>query len=268
MKTTKVKSISYYLLVLLLIGTCINSNAQNSKQSPVFVLVHGAWHGGWCWQKVSEKLRDEGDLVYTPTLSGLGEHKNTLNSKVDLDTHIADIVNFIVMEDLHHVILVGHSYAGAVIAGVADRIPERLEKLVYLDALLTENGQSVFNISSKITQDDYTKSALKLDNGMSIPFPSSAWFGVTDSTAIKWTNERLTSQPYKTFTQPLVLKHSYGNHLPLIYIACRNPELAILEQFAKKTRESKAWKYYELNTGHDAMISAPTELATLLSSFK
>lgn len=268
MKTKIVTSISFYLLIVFLIGNTISANAQNKSDQPVFVLVHGAWHGGWAWKKVSEKLRAEGDLVYTPTLSGLGEHKNMLNKDVDLNTHISDIVNLIIMEDLHHVILVGHSYAGAVIAGVADRIPERLAKLVYLDALLVDNGQSALSLNPKESQDLFTKTAMEFDQGLSIPSPSSSWFGITDSVAIKWTDDRLTSQPLKTFTQPLALKNPYGNHLPLIYIACRNPELAVLEQFADKAKKSKAWKYYELNTGHDAMISKPIELATLLSTFK
>lgn len=268
MKTILIKSISFYLTVLFLMSNSFISHAQNNRRQPTFVLVHGAWHGGWCWQKVSEKLRAEGNLVYTPTMSGLGEHKNTLNSNIDLDTHITDIVNLIVMEDLHHVILVGHSYGGAVIAGVADRIPERLEKLVFLDALLVENGQSAFSVNPYESQEIFKKSALDFDNGLSIPSPSSEWFGLKDSSAVKWTNDRLTNHPYKTFTQPLTLKHPYGNNLPLIYIACTNPELPVLEQFAEKTKNSKAWKYHELKTGHDAMISMPSELAALLLSFK
>lgn len=263
-----VKSISYYFVVLLLMGINFSANAQNKQEKPVFVLVHGAWHGGWCWQKVSEKLRTEGDMVYTPTSSGQGEHKNTLNKDIDLNTHIEDIVNLIVMEDLHHVILVGHSYAGAVIAGVADRIPERLAKLVYLDALIVENGQSLFDVSPKDSRDHFTMTAMDFDKGLSIPSPPSTWFGVTDSVDIHWTNNRLTSQPYKTFTQSLVLKNPYGNNIPLIYIACTKPELTVLEQFAAKAKNDKAWKYYELKTGHDAMISMPAKLAALLSSFK
>ena len=267
MKNNIVRSISFYLLIVLMTSNIFSSTAQDKSQQPVFVLVHGAWHGGWCWQKVSEKLRTEGSLVYTPTLSGMGEHKNTLSKAVDLNTHITDIVNLIVMEDLHHVVLVGHSYAGAVIAGVADRVPERLEKLVYLDALLVKNGQSALSVNPKESQDFFTKSAMDFDQGLSIPAPSSAWFGVTDSTAIKWTNERLTNHPFKTFTQPLLLKHPYGNHLPLIFIACTNPQLGAIDPFVRETKNSNEWKYYELKTGHDAMISMPNELATLLSSF-
>ncbi|MFT4033451.1 MAG: alpha/beta hydrolase, partial [Siphonobacter sp.] len=123
------------LITLFLAGTNIVF-ARNKTDKPVFVLVHGAWHGGWCWQDVSQNLREKKYLVYTPTLSGLGEHKNTTNDNINLQTHITDIINLIEMDDLRNVILVGHSYAGTVIAGVADSIPERLSKLVYLDAMI------------------------------------------------------------------------------------------------------------------------------------
>jgi pimeloyl-ACP methyl ester carboxylesterase len=251
-----IKSVFFSLLLLI----AVNVNAQS-----VFVLVHGAWHGGWCWQKVSTKLRAAGNVVYTPTLSGLGEHKNTLNKDVDLNTHITDIVNLIEMEDLHNVVLVGHSYAGAVIAGVADRIPERLSKLIFLDALLMENGQSTISVQPKEMGERVAKSA-EQDHGLSIPAWSPETFGVTNPEDIKWTKERLTAQPYRAFTQPLVLKHPYGNNIPMSYIACLKPQMPVLKVFADKAQNSKDWKYYTLNTGHDAMITMPDELTTLLES--
>ena len=266
MKTKIAKSVSFYLMILGLILTSFNLNAQNKPR--VFVLVHGAWHGGWSWEKVKGKLSEEGNQVYTPTLSGMGENRDKLNSTIDLNTHIEDIVNLIVKENLHHVVLVGHSYAGLVISGVADKIPERLEKLIYLDALLAENGESAFSVNPKESQDLFKKTALDYDKGLSIPAPSSTWFGVTDSTAVKWTNDHLTSQPFKTFSQPLNLKNSYGNKLPMTYIACISPQLPVLVQFSEKIKKNKNWKYYELQTGHDAMITMPTELARLLLSIK
>ncbi len=269
MTTKNFKSTSFYLMILFLVLSSINLSAQNkSQQQSVFVLVHGAWHGGWCWDKVKEKLSAQGNDVYTPTLSGMAEKKDQLDGTIDLNTHIQDIIDLIVKEDLHHVILVGHSYAGLVISGVADKIPERLDKLIYLDALLAENGQSAFSVNPKESQEVFLKTAMDHDKGLSIPPPSSTWFGVSDSAAIKWTDERLTSQPYKTFSQPLVLKHPYGNHLPLTYIACTNPELPVLIKFAEKAKNNEAWKYFELKTGHDAMVTIPVELAELLYSLK
>lgn len=268
MKTSIIKSVILSIVGFLWMFVPVNVQAQRKVQKPVYVLVHGAWHGGWCWQQVSEKLRKQGALVYTPTLSGLAERKNELDSTVNLSTHIHDIIDLITKEDLHNVILVGHSYGGEVIAGVADSIPGRLKKLVYLDALLVENGQSTLSVNTKENMELFSKTAMEFDKGLSIPSPSSTWFGVKDSIAIKWADARLTNQPFRTFTQPVSLKHVYGNNLPQIYIACRNPELAVLEQFATKAKNDKTWKYYELNTGHDAMITMPVELTALLSSFK
>jgi len=265
MKIINAKSF-YFLLVLLFFVS--GANARSTGKPPVFVLVHGAFHGGWCWQKVSKQLRANGDVVYTPTLSGLGEHKNTLNSTIDLNTHIMDIVNLILSEDLHNVILVGHSYAGAVIAGVADRIPERLSKLVFLDAMLMKNGQSALDVSPKDIRGNFINSAMQFDKGLSLPFMSAEIFGVTDLDDAKWVNERLTNQPFRTFTQPLVLKHPYGNQLPLTYIACTNPELRAIQLFADEAKASKDWKYLELKTGHDAMITVPAELAKMLESLE
>jgi pimeloyl-ACP methyl ester carboxylesterase len=244
-----------------------NSYAQlQQAKPPVYVLVHGAWHGGWCWQRVSSILRAGGAIVYTPTLSGLGEHKNILSPAVNLETHISDVVNLIEMEDLHNVILVGHSYAGTVIAGVADRIPERLSKLVYLDAILVENGQSALSIQPPAVEETMRKAAAK-DGGLSIPAWPAAIFGVKDTADARWVDARLTGHPFRTFSQPLTLHHPYGNHLPLIYIACTADVLPAIVPFAEKTRKSKDWKYYELATGHDAMMTAPQQTAGLLASF-
>lgn len=267
MKVYIISKNSFYILLLFLMPF-IAVHAQTGQKQPVFVLVHGAFHGGWCWQRVSKELRAKGDMVYTPTLSGLAEHKNTLNDQIDLNTHISDIVNFITAEDLHNVILVGHSYAGAVIAGVADKIPERLFKLVFLDAMIMENGQSALDVSPEDIRQYFVKATTDFDKGLSIPFFTSDFFGVTDTADIKWVNNRLTNQPFKTFFQPLVLKHPYGNHLPLTYIACTQPELRAIKPFADRTKNSKKWTYLELKTGHDAMITMPVELSNMLQSLK
>jgi hypothetical protein len=256
MNTHIIKKKSFYFLLLLIISFT-GLEAQSIQKPPVFVLVHGAFHGGWCWQKVSKELRAKGDLVYTPTLSGLAERKHTLNDQIDLNTHITDIVNFIIAEDLHEVILVGHSYGGGVIAGVADRIPERLSKLVFLDAMLMESGQSALDVSPEDIKKYFIKAATENDKGLSIPFFTGDFFGITNALDIKWVNDRLSNQPFKTFSQPLLLKHPFGNHKSLTYIACTKPGLPAILPFAEKTKKSTSWKYLELKTGHDAMITMP-----------
>lgn len=263
MKTIGLKS--FYLLVFL-ISVISNTYAQQSNRTNTYVLVHGAFHGGWCWQMVSKELRSKGNYVYTPTLSGQGERKNTLDTNINLETHIQDVVNTIVMEDLHEVILVGHSYAGEVIAGVADRIPERLSKLVFLDALIVDNGQSANDLNPAEVVESFKTAAVKNDNGLSIPILSSEFFGVTDPATIKWADAKLTNQPYRTFSQKLALKNQYGNKVPITYIACTGPELGAIQRSVDIAKAKKGWKYVELHTGHDAMLTQPINLARLLSN--
>ena len=144
-----------------------------------FVLVHGAWHGGWCWKKVTPLLRAAGHEVYTPTLTGLGERAHLLTREVDLDTHIRDIINVLEYEELRDVILVGHSYAGMVIAGVADRVPARLAHLVYLDAFVPRDGQASLSLSPPELEAHLRAQALAEGDGWRVPAPPAAWYGVT-----------------------------------------------------------------------------------------
>jgi pimeloyl-ACP methyl ester carboxylesterase len=261
MKTVRLKL--FYLLVFLS-SMAINTYAQQDNKANTYVLIHGAFHGGWCWQMVAKELRSKGNSVYTPTLSGQGERKNTLDTNINLETHIQDVVNTIVMEDLHNVILVGHSYAGAVIAGVADRIPGRLSKLVFLDALIVENGQSANDLNPADVVEGFKTASIKNDNGLSIPILSSKFFGVTDSATINWADLKLTNQPYRTFSQKLVLRNPYGNNVPITYIACTGPELRAIQRSVDIAKNKKGWKYLELNSGHDAMLIKPVRLAELL----
>src|SRR5262249_12496191 len=166
--------------------------------SKTFVLVHGAWHGGWCWNKVASILREQGHSVFTPTQTGLGERSHLLSKSIDLDVFITDIANVLKWEDLNDVILVGHSFGGNAIPGVADRMRERVRRLVYLDAVILENGQSVFSQLPKDVVEARTKAAEQTSGGLSIPAPSPSAFGITDSapTQVLWSP--LTPQPFPT----------------------------------------------------------------------
>ena len=254
--------VKYFLVTFIVVMTGI-ARAQHQPGKPVFVLVHGAWHGGWCWQEVSQQLREKGFRVYTPTLSGLGEHKNVINENINLQTHITDIINFIEMEDLHNVVLVGHSYAGTVIAGVADSIPGRLNKLVFLDAMIVHNGESPISTQFKEVQAAMGEFVAKKQN--IAPIIPAEEFGVTEKAKAKWVNERLTPQPFNTFAQRLTLKHTYGNNVPLVYISCTDKQLPIIKKMSKEAQNSSLWTYLELNTGHDAMVTVPVELSGLFT---
>ena len=226
-----------------------------------FVLVHGAWHGGWCWKKLTPLLRAAGHEVFAPTLTGLGERAHLLNPQVGLDTHIDDMVALLAYEDLHNVILVGHSYAGMVIAGVAERAAERLAHLVYLDAFVPQDGQSLFD-----TIPDRGAAMRQIaetaGEGWHIPL-GQATFGVTDKADIAWMATRITTHPLRTFEEPVHLTNLAASELPRSYILCRQAEPSLFGPFAEQAQRN-GWHVHELPTGHDAMISAPAALATIL----
>lgn len=235
--------------------------------SRTFVLVHGAWHGGWCWQRVASRLRAAGHVVYTPTLTGLADRRHLLSPQVNLDTHIQDITQLIDAEELTQVVLVGHSYAGIIISGVADRLPKPLSHLVYLDALLLENGRSIFSSFSKDVVAQRLQAIRETGAGVGAvaAFPPSA-FGVHDAADAAWVARRLTPQPVGTYLQPLILEAPLGNGVPKTYIDCTREPMANLAAGKARVRQDSSWTLRSLDTGHDAMVTAPAELARMLAS--
>jgi pimeloyl-ACP methyl ester carboxylesterase len=223
-----------------------------------YVLVHGGWHGGWCWKKVTPLLRAAGHEVYTPTLTGVGERSHLLSDAVDQEMHLRDIINVLEYEDLREVILVGHSYGGMVITGVVDRVPERIAHLVYLDAFVLEDGQSIW-------RDGFGREPSN-DLQPSEP-PAIAVFGVTDPEDVAWAAPRLTPGPGRPGKQPLRLGDpEIVRKTPRTFIECTEFDhpLNVVRQYAERVRSDPGWRYRALATGHDAMITAPGELADLL----
>lgn len=155
-----------------------------NRDHSVYVLVHGAWHGGWCWKKVKAILEDKGQSVFTPTLTGLGERSHLLTPQVGLSTHIEDIVSMLEYEDLYNVVLIGHSYAGMVISGVAEKVANRLSHLVYFDAYLPENKKS---INDYLKVPSLAEIVAKKGDGWKIPLLGKIEdLGVTDKEDIEW----------------------------------------------------------------------------------
>ena len=225
-----------------------------------FVLVHGAWHGGWCWKKVTPLLRAAGHDVYTPTLTGLGERAHLLSPAVDLEMHIRDVLGVLEYEDLRQVVLVGHSYGGMVITGVADRASERLAHLVYLDTWVPGDGSSAFTLLPAERAKGLDDRARSEGDGWRIPPAPLQRFGVTADEDLKWAMPRVVPQPIKTFSQPLRLKNPSVS-LPRTYIWCAQYDG--FRAFAERVRSDPNWVYCELATGHDAMITMPRELTEL-----
>lgn len=227
-----------------------------------FVLVHGAFHGGWCWQRLTPYLQAAGHVVYTPTLTGLGERSHLLSPTINLTCHIQDVINLILYEDLDDVILVGHSYAGMVISGVADQCAARIARLVYLDAFVPENGETALD-------QWLDRSWLKIPNmpsspeGWYIPTPSPEAMGVTDAEDAAWLAARMVPHPVKTQTEKLLLVNQAAEGIPRTYILCsvNSPEMG---KAVDRIKNHPLGQILTLETGHDAMITAPKEVAALL----
>lgn len=220
-----------------------------------FVLVHGATAGGWIWRTVPSLLREAGQDVYTPTLTGLGERRHLFYPDLSLETHILDIFNVLLFEDLNHVILVGHSYGGAVITGVAQRSSERLSHLVYLDAFVPQDGEAVKDLYDPPVVN--TLAEHYLDGGK----------GRSEDPAVA-EETRFTVHPLKTFAEPLQLKSKTATALPRTYIFCtEKQEMGLRAQgIIRSAARAKAagWGYHELTTGHHPMWTMPRELTDIL----
>jgi pimeloyl-ACP methyl ester carboxylesterase len=229
-----------------------------------YVLLHGAFHGGWCWEQVAEKLRQSGHRVYRPTLTGAGERAHLLNDTVSLEVWRTDILNVLRYEELSGVILVGHSFGGLTISMVADRVKDRIRHLVYLDALMVERGQSAFDERPGIEAAAATALAIESSGGLSLPPPSPTAFGVTDPATVERMTRLLTPQPLAVYLNKLELDNELGNGLPTTYIACTNPPLAGVVPSHEVAR-ALGWPVKTISTGHDAMITAPAELAAMLA---
>ena len=230
--------------------------APTATTSATFVLVHGAWHGGWCWTRLSPLLRADGHTVFTPTLTGLGERSHLLTQDVGLDTHITDIVQVLEFEDLENVVLVGHSYGGMVITGVADKASDRISQLVYLDAMLPENGKATTDYSQR-------KFAPITDDSWHDPAGEPQEYGVTDEHDSAWVKKRLTDMPRKCMTQPLKLIDDKSGRLKGAYILCSTRPFA--KEAAQRAKQ-RGYRYRELlSAGHDVMVTQPRELTKILN---
>lgn len=224
-----------------------------------FVLLHGAWHGGWCWQFVAEALRTRGHRVTTPTQTGLGERRHLISADLTLETFIQDLVNHILAEDLTSITLVGHSFGGNAVSGAAERIPERLRDLVYLDCTVLAGGERAADIIDPKKFGD----RIAASDGVGIPPPGPEAFGVLDAAKAAWLQQRLTPHPLGTMTSKLPIHGLPGNGLPARYIACTRPVYHPPERVFDWA-DRCGWPIEEIETGHDAMVTAPEALVELL----
>ncbi len=218
----------------------------------IYVLVHGAWAGGWAFQRLAELIGQAGHLVYRPTLTGLGERVHLASPSIRLETHIQDIINVIEFEDLRQVILVGHSYGGMVISGVAGRIPERLAALIFIDGHVPENGESMFDLISLERKQKLIGIAKDQGEGWRIP--------------PQWTNpEKDVPHPLATFQDPVTIGKLDASVLPGSYILTIEPGASQDDFSGSALRaRNRGWKVNELPTGHNPHWSMPGKLAEIL----
>ncbi|MEU9883603.1 alpha/beta fold hydrolase [Streptomyces phaeochromogenes] len=234
-----------------------------------YLLVHGAWHSGECWQRVVPLLASAGHQVFTPSLTGYGDKAHLLSPEVGLDTHVEDIVNLIIEEDLTEVVLVGHSYAGLVISSAANQVPDRIGRLVYLDAMVPEDGESAADVLP-VTQ-ALIDLAMKSASGWRVPPlpelpPPAGLFGVTDPADVAWLRTMLSDQPVRCLQQPVRLDNPAVNAIPRTHIHCTvgKPDGFDRRPVPATQPNGAPAQVWELATGHDCMVTMPVELTQLL----
>lgn len=230
-----------------------------------FVLVHGAWHGGWCWNQVAKRLRAAGHEVHAPTLTGLCERVHLANPDIGLSTHIDDIVNHIRFNELTGIVLVGHSYGGAVITGAASTLADRIRALVYLDAFNIEaSGTALFDHSPDWRVRELTQAAENF-NGWQIPSTAliPSWAASREDRAML---ERLTTpNPLRCFTEKITLTGAEKTIRDRTFLICEEYRPSPFWPFYERYSKDPAWHTGRLPSLHDAMISIPDQVALNLS---
>jgi pimeloyl-ACP methyl ester carboxylesterase len=226
-----------------------------------FVLVHGAWHGGWCWRRVADRLRGGGHAVFTPTLTGLGERSHLLRAGIDLKTHIADVVNVMKWEGLSDVVLCGHSYGGMVVSGVAEKSAAAVGSIVFLDAFVPENGDSMAALTSQAVRDNLKIAAERGDLG--VPARAAAAFLVNEKDQ-GWVDAMCVPQPIGTMTEKMTLtgaRERIGKKAYIRASAYPNPGFDLAYA---RVKADPSWRTYGVPCGHDVMVDMPARLADIL----
>lgn len=232
-----------------------------------YVLAHGSFHGGWCWRDVARLLRAAGHTVFTPSYTGMGDRAHLLSKSITIDTFVEDLMRVIECEELDEVILVGHSFGGVPITGVADRIPERLSHLVYFDAVVQRSGGNAFSSYPEEEAQARIAAAARATEGLAVPVPvklPAVWGLDPVAPEHDWVMRRLTPHPLGSYTTSLHLRHPIGNGVPRTYVHCTAPSHPLLETSRELVRSLEGWNWLELAAPHEAHITHPALLAEIL----
>ena len=236
----------------------------------MFVIVHGAWGGGWEWAAVARALRDANHEVFTPTLTGMGERAHLARKDVGMTTHVQDVVGLLQLEDLHDVVLCGHSFGGMPVTGAADQVPDRIRLVVYIDALIPRDGQSALELLPEPFGDLLRSTAAEHENSWRVAIPPELLppRGLIPEEERAHYVVRLQDQPIATFTEPLLLTGAV-DYLPRAFVRCTADDLGAgfggdpITKFAARAR-AEGWIYRELATPHDPQLIDPTGTAAVL----
>jgi pimeloyl-ACP methyl ester carboxylesterase len=229
--------------------------------SKTFVLVHGAWHGGWCWRRVADLLEAKGHKVFAPTLTGLGERSHLMRAGINVSTHATDVVNVLKWERLSDVVLCGHSYGGFVVSGVAEQAADKIGSIVFLDAFVPENGDSMASLTSQAVRDNLKIATEHGDLG--VPARPAAAFLVNDKDQA-WVDSLTGPQPIATMTEQVIITGARDRIAKKSYIragAYPNPGF---DKAFERVKADKSWRTYEVPCGHDVMVDMPERLAEIL----
>ncbi|MGY4314399.1 alpha/beta fold hydrolase [Bradyrhizobium sp. JR3.5] len=238
----------------------MTASVPTARSSKTFLVCHGAWSAGWAWKKMHPLMQAAGHRLVTPSYTGLGERAHLAHQGLDLEAHIQDVLGVISYEDLHDIVLVGHSYGGMVATGVADRVRERIAQLIYIDAFVPRDGQSLFDLNEAAI--DKMREAARNGDGWRIPpMPTPPDTSPAD---VEWLTARRVDMPIKCFEQKLRLQHGETN-LPRSYVyATRTTHADTFGQFARRIKNEATWRYFEIDASHSPNVTAPEALMALL----
>ena len=236
--------------------------AQAQSEPKTFVLVHGSWHGGWCWRRVADRLEKRGHKVFTPTLTGLGDRVHLLTSAVDLDTHVTDVVNLIKYEGLRNIVLAGHSYAGSIITGVAEQVLPSIASIVFIDAFLPVNGDTMLSMTTEALRAASLEAKAKGD--ISRPVVPAAAFRVNEKDRA-WVDSKLTPQPLGPSFTPIKFTGARDKVAKKTYIRAVEYPQPAFDKWLAQCKADPTWRTHGVpNSGHDIMVDKPDELTELL----
>ncbi|MFQ5612248.1 MAG: alpha/beta hydrolase [Anaerolineae bacterium] len=240
-----------------------------------YILIHGSWHNGSAWYKVENFLKQRGVSVYAPTLSGMGADDHPAGKHIGLHLHIQDIVKLIQDNQLQEVILVGHSYSGLVITGVAESIPEQVSKLVFLDAFIPEDNQSLFDLlgpeseagmrATLVDAEGRNREDGAEDVWLLPPGDAAFYLGDAGEEEVAWLAARLVYTPVLTFEEKVRVQNPAAQGILKYFIRCT--AFPYLEAYEKKAQQL-GWEVFQIHSGHDVMLTQPQALADVLLKIK